>query len=91
MKRWIALASMAAASAAQPALAGEEDAAHRADRLRTEALNRQAAAVARRRDSKIGADGAEDYRAAMDRYERRMAEWRRRVRACEAGDWSACD
>lgn len=39
-----------------------------------------------------------DHDRAMDqygrdraRYERQMAEWRRAVAACEAGDYSACD
>jgi hypothetical protein len=75
------------AALAQPAFA--EDAAHRADRQRTEALNRQAATAVGKRDARNG-DGEQAYRAARERYERRMAEWRRRVQACEAGDWSAC-
>jgi len=44
------------------------------------------------------ADRVQDHREAMrsyarDRaqYEGRMAEWRRAVAACQAGDYSACD
>jgi hypothetical protein len=67
-----------------------EDAAHRADRLRTEALNRRAMASARSwqrgNDDKI-----ERYRQARARYERLHDEWRERVAACNRGYWSACD
>lgn len=71
-----------------------EDAEHRADRLRTEQLNRDAGAAAARRDqrSKAFHDRARsDYAAARKRYEQAMADWRRRVAACRAGDYSACD
>jgi len=44
------------------------------------------------------ADSVQDHRQAMRsyardraRYEGRMAEWRRAVAACQAGDYSACD
>jgi hypothetical protein len=84
------LASLFVAAASQAAPPAAEDAAHRADRLRTEALNRQAAAAVGKRNARVGRDEGE-YRAAMERYERRMAQWRQRVRACEGGDWSACD
>ena len=70
--------------------AAPEDAAHRADRLRTEQLNRDAAAVVARRDTG-NSGGQAAYRAARLRYERQMAEWRARVAACEGGDWRACD
>jgi hypothetical protein len=66
-----------------------EDAAHRADRLRTEQLNRAAAAVGARRDQR-NADAQADYRAAQVRYEAEMAAWRRRVAACQAGDRASC-
>lgn len=67
----------------------EEDAAHRADRLRTQQLNRSAAASIASRDRGQAAR-ADTYRAAQDRYERERAAWRRRFDACQAGDWSAC-
>jgi len=85
MKRLVLLIAIAAASA--PALA--EDAAHRADRLRTEQLNRTAAAVVDRR-MRRNADGQASYRDAQADYARRMADWRGRVAACERGDRSAC-
>jgi hypothetical protein len=66
------------------------DAAHRADRDRTRALNRDAGKHVTRRLDRNDANEAA-YRAARARYEADMAAWRRRVRACEAGDWSACD
>lgn len=74
--------------------AAQEDPVRRADRLRTEQLNRDAHAAAARRDGRIRAeqDRAEaDYRAARQRYEQAMENWRRRVAACRAGDYSACE
>jgi hypothetical protein len=75
-------------SAAAPAFA--EDAAHRADRLRTESLNRRAYVSAQ------GWQRANDrtldrYRQAQSRYERRRAAWRRQVADCMDGDWDRCD
>ena len=66
-----------------------EDAEHRADRLRTEQLNLNAAAAAGRRGTVSARDEAA-YAAARARYQRAVAEWRRRVAACEAGETSAC-
>jgi len=74
---------------AAPALAQAEDEAHRLDRQRTEQLNRQAARTVAARDDRND-DAQRAYRAARADYERRMAAWRRRVAACNAGDWSAC-
>jgi len=68
----------------------EEDAEHRADRLRTEQLNRDAGASVGRRNS-ANAAALERYRNAQEDYQRARAEWRRRVAACEDGDWRACD
>ena len=69
---------------ALPAHALEEDAAHRADRQRTEQLNRQAGAVVARRDR--ANDKAQDrYQDAMADYREKMAQWRREVAACRAG------
>jgi len=73
-----------------PSVAQAEDAAHRADRLRTQELNERARAVASRRDHG-NAEQRNAYRTARDRYERRMAEWRERVAACRAGQYDACD
>ncbi|MDB5689201.1 MAG: hypothetical protein JWL91_1077 [Sphingomonas bacterium] len=67
-----------------------EDAAHRADRLRTEQLNRSAGSVVDRRNRR-NADGQARYRQAQADYARRMQAWRRQVAACEAGSYSACD
>jgi hypothetical protein len=83
------LLALSALAIAIPATARAEDAAHRADRLRTIELNRRAEAVVDRRD-RGNANVAETNRKAMERYERQRAEWRRRVDACESGDWSAC-
>lgn len=66
-----------------------EDAPHRADRERTEALNRAAGAVVTGRDARNAAS-RRDYQAAHDRYVRELAAWRARFDACNAGDWSAC-
>lgn len=77
-------------SLATPSVAQQEDAAHRADRLRTEQLNRSAAAVVARRDrqnAQVRRRGDD----AMDRYQKELAAWRRRVAACNAGDYDACD
>lgn len=73
-----------------PSVAHAEDAAHRADRLRTQALNQRAAAAVARRDHG-NARQRESYRAARDRYERQMADWRARVADCRAGYYDACD
>jgi hypothetical protein len=73
-----------------PSVAYAEDAEHRADRLRTQALNAHAMAiVSRRGDGNSRQRNA--YRAAMDRYERQRAEWRERVDACRGGQYDACD
>jgi hypothetical protein len=80
---------MIAAASAIPVLA-REDAAHRADRLRTIELNSRAKAVVERRD-RANADIRRAGRQAQEDYERRRAEWRRRVQACRAGDYDACD
>lgn len=67
-----------------------EDAAHRADRLYTQDLNRRAKAASERRDVHV-AEPAGSYAAARARYERQMADWRRQVAACRGGDYGACD
>lgn len=69
--------------------AQEEDAEHRADRLRTIELNRRAQTVVGHRDQS-NAKIREQGRQAQQRYERERAEWQRRVAACRAGDYSAC-
>ncbi len=66
-----------------------EDAAHRADRLRTIELNERARAAVGHRD-KGNEAVRESNRAAQERYERERAAWKKRVAACEGGDWSAC-
>lgn len=70
-----------------------EDDAHRQDRLRTAALNRQAERTTTARDQRAYSNVAADqrgYRAAQQLYARQMAEWRARVAACTAGDYGAC-
>lgn len=91
-----ALASLAL-MAASPLLA-QEDEAHRIDRLQTAEANRQMAAQVQARDrayargnARVAPRAQADYAAAQRRYERDMAIWRRRVAACQAGDYSACD
>lgn len=81
----LALLAMSGIAHAQP-----EDAEHRADRLRTIELNRRAQAVVDRRD-RSNADVRATNRRAQERYERERAEWRRRVAACRAGDYDACE
>lgn len=74
---------------------GVEDEAHRLDRLRTEQLNRRAAAAVARRDdpgaARDNADAQRDYAKARAAYQRRLAEWRARVDACNHGAYEACD
>ena len=67
-----------------------EDEAHRQDRLRTEALNRQAASTVARRD-KGNAAARADYDDARAAYRRQLARWRAQVDACVSGDYAACD
>lgn len=74
---------------ATSARGSQEDAAHRADRRTTQALNRRAGEAVERRRARNAA-GEEAYDAARDRYEREMAAWRRRVAACRDGERSAC-
>lgn len=75
--------------AATPLLAQEEDAAHRADRLRTRALNTgarpgyNAAPGVSAADARAFAEASAAYRAQLER-------WRERVAACQAGDDAAC-
>ena len=86
LRSFLALALLAAS----PALAQVEDAEHRADRLRTIELNSRAQAVVNRRD-RANTDVREANRRNQERYERERAAWRKRVTACRAGDWDACD
>ena len=72
-----------------PVAAQAEDEAHRADRRQTEDLNRSVQRSVERRNAADAAKLAR-YRDATADYERRRAEWRRRVAACEDGDESAC-
>lgn len=92
-----------------------EDAAHRADRLRTADLNHRAYARPQSADGRPRsradagqadyaqqsaqyraelddhAHAVQDYRAEQARYAERIARWRARANACEAGDLDACD
>jgi hypothetical protein len=68
----------------------EEDAAHRADRQQTQDLNRNVQRSVDQRNAADAAKVARYHEAAAD-YERRRAEWRRRVAACEGGDERACN
>jgi hypothetical protein len=80
------LATMAVAAFAQL-----EDAAHRADRLRTRSLNeRSPTGYAHAREGDVGIDDAAEYRRARAEYLRRLADWRERVVACRAGYTGAC-
>jgi len=84
------LALMLALVPASAFAQSEEDQAHRADRQQTQDLNR---GVQRSVDQRNAADAAKlaRYRDAAAAYERRRAEWRRRVAACEDGDDRACN
>ena len=71
-----------------------EDDAHRADRLRTQALNRRSPSgypAAPRAAAAADDGGRDDYAQAQAEYRRRLAEWRRRVAACENGYYDACE
>lgn len=75
-----------------PAAAQGEDAAHRADRLETRRLNTRSwngYAGGRRADA-APADGDGAYARAQAEYRDRLDAWRRRVAACEAGRYDAC-
>jgi Flp pilus assembly protein TadG len=82
-----ALLLLAARASAQD----NEDEAHKADRLRTQALNQRspngylATPHADQNDQ-----GHYDYAQAQAEYRHELAEWRRRVAACEAGYYDAC-
>ena len=87
------LAALLILGTVSPAFA-QEDPVRRADRLRTEQLNREAYTTAARRDGRTRAkqDRAEaDYQAAQKRYEQAMKDWRSRVTACRSGDYASCD
>ena len=68
----------------------QEDEAHRADRLRTQALNRRSPngyLAAPHADE----DDRDAYAQAQAEYRRKLTEWRRRVAACENGYYDACE
>ena len=85
IRKLLALSMLIAA----PAFAQAEDAAHRADRLRTIELNRRAQSAVDRRDH-ANADIRDSGRHAQENYEHQRALWRKRVADCEAGHWDAC-
>lgn len=77
-----------AAAFAQP-----EDAAHRTDRLEVQRLNSRSAngyAPARRASASSPDENERAYARAQADYQARLAAWRRRVAACEAGSYDAC-
>lgn len=81
-------------AAALPAWAQMSDAnspERRADKRYTEQLNRRAHAAAQARDNVEYRRVEAINRARQDRYREQMAEWRRRVAACRAGDYDACE
>lgn len=85
----IAFALLLLASSLPAPAQDQEDAAHRADRERTEALNTRswngyAHGTVRPQDQ-------QDYDRARDDYRRRLAAWRARVAACEADRYDACE
>ncbi|WP_420139672.1 hypothetical protein [Sphingomonas sp.] len=88
--RTLLAAALALLSTTAFAQAEDEDAEHRADRLRTEQLNRNAAD---RVDSRNATNAAamDRYRDAQAAYQRARERWRRRVEACQDGDYRACD
>jgi hypothetical protein len=86
MRFVLILAFPSAAALAQ----ADQDDAHRADRQRTESLNRAATAAIDQRNSANAAALAR-YRNAQAAYQRDRDAWRRRVAACDAGDDRACD
>jgi hypothetical protein len=79
---------------ATPALAQPEpeDAAHRADRLEVQRLNsRSPNGYVAPRHGGAGSDaGQRAYAKAQADYQDRLDAWRRRVAACEAGQYEAC-
>jgi len=79
-----------ACPASLPAQQQAEDEPHQADRRQTADLNRRAAEVIRRRDTR-NVTTIERYRDAAAAYERRREAWRRRFDACQAGEDRACD
>ncbi|RJF90563.1 hypothetical protein [Sphingomonas cavernae] len=74
-----------------PAPDDPQRAAKLADRKRVAELNAaQARSTGARDRAKLNARGSSNAKARA-RYEAQMAAWRRRVAACERGDWSQCD
>jgi hypothetical protein len=67
----------------------DEDVDHRADRIRTEQLNRNAGAAVDRRNGSNAA-ALDRYRNAQADYQRAREAWRRRLAACQDGDDRAC-
>ncbi len=68
-------------------------AARARDRAIIRQLNLRELAKVRARDARWARENAQrraEHGAAMDRYQREMAEWRRAVAACRAGDRRAC-
>src|SRR5690606_15474228 len=79
-------------------------AARAQDREMVRELNRRQLEEVRERDARYakgwrewrahkagGGNADADYAKRRAQYEREMAEWRRAVAACRAGDYSACD
>lgn len=62
------------------------------DRAEIRRLNREQKRYVDRRDAEYarGWNAQREHAAAMEEYERRMAEWREAVRRCRAGDRRYC-
>ncbi len=94
--RLLALAALALPAFLAPANAKSPEEL-RQDKLEIQRLNREAAARFAVRDARYRQEAEQsqariaDHARAQAQYERDMAQWRRRVAACNAGDWSACD
>lgn len=61
------------------------------DRATIAELNRAEAKRTAERDRRALRQRDDANARARARYEAQMADWRRRVAACSAGDWSQCD
>lgn len=74
-----------------PAMRSKE--ARARDKAIIRKLNLDQAAYVRQRDAKqaAGWQAYKDYPAQKAAYERKMAEWRRAVRLCQAGHYEYCD
>lgn len=99
MRKLMIYGALALGTITSPALADDprdpamqSRAARAADAAEIRRLNNEQAAYVKRRDAEYakGWQAYREYPKAQAEYERRLAEWRRAVRLCKAGDYRYC-